>query len=401
MTGSYRITVIHLPRPATMVVRPATVALLPGAEGQLWVNAADSTGARLTGQMRLAFASSDTTVAVVDAKGRVTARSAGSALVTTTLNGRSAETTVRVEPREEGAYRIDFLFVGALANEPALQAIAREAAARWERVIVGALPPQQVDHQAGMCAKGSPAISVTTTGMLVVVTTDSLPPGVVGYGGPCFFRPATGGDWRALGFPAVGVITLDSGRVRSYLGTNPTLARDLITHEIGHALGVGTRWQPFGSSGESMRVGPESDYRFIGEHTMAASTDLGFTAPGELVPVENQGGGGTAGAHWRRSVYGPEVMNGWLSYGGQPLTAVTAGLLRDIGYEVRMVGADVATAAELNPGVFGPLLPLLTSGSGVSARRAGGEQVELEELPYDGPVFILGRDGRPRPLGSH
>lgn len=400
VSGSYRVAVLDLVRPSTVVLRPATVVLLPGAEGRVWVNAADSAGRPLP-SARMVFSSSDASVATVSADGVVRARAPGSALVTATVNGRSATTTVRVDASEAGAFTIGFIFQGELANDPTMQALAREAAARWERVIVGALPAQVMDYPAGTCSRNAPAMNLTTTGLVVLLVTDSLGGSTLGTGGPCVFRP----DAAGYGAPAAGVVTLDSARVRRYLAEGQQrILENLIAHEIGHVLGVGTTWRRHGQpwSATGMRVGPETDYRFIGETAMAASADLGFTAPGETVPLEDTGGPGTRGAHLRASVYGRELMNGWASSAGQPLTAVTAGLLRDLGYVVQLAGADLATPPELNPSVFGPLLPPTgATTAGINVHRAREERVELRERPYDGPIYVIGRDGRLLPLRPH
>ncbi len=397
--GSYLVSVVHFPRPASMVVRPATVALLPESVGRLWVNAADSSGGRFTGG-RLAFASSDTSVAIVSADGTVTGRAPGSALVTTTLNGTTATTTVRVEASEAGKYVIDLIFDGPFADDPVFREVAREAAARWERIIVDDFESHTVSMNAGQCFAQAPAFSVTTTGLVVLVLTDSLGGGIAGYGGPCVLRQRPG-DWSISGAPAVGVIQLDSTLVRSYLTSNRTILRDLVTHEIGHVIGIGTRWSPLGQSYDvgNLRLGPETDWRFTGESAGAASANLGYTVPGEYVPLEIRGGAGTAGAHLRSGPYVREVMGGWLTHGGARLTTVTAGMLRDLGYTVQLAGAEVVTVAEVDPVSVGPRIPPGASGmAGVNARlQVGSERrVELRERPWDGPTWVIGRDGKLR-----
>jgi hypothetical protein len=53
------------------------------------------------------------------------------------------------------------------------------------------------------------------------------------------------------------------------------------------------------------------------------------------VPVENTGGAGTRDGHWRESVFGSELMTGFYDSGvANPLSAVSAASLRDLGYVV-------------------------------------------------------------------
>jgi hypothetical protein len=70
---------------------------------------------------------------------------------------------------------------------------------------------------------------------------------------------------------------------------------------------------------------------------------FGAIAPAEtkslLVPLENLGGPGTRFAHWRESVFETELMAGFADP-VSPLSAVTVGTMRDLGYVVNDVPAD-------------------------------------------------------------
>ncbi|MEY9156351.1 leishmanolysin [Bradyrhizobium japonicum] len=41
------------------------------------------------------------------------------------------------------------------------------------------------------------------------------------------------------------------------------------------------------------------------------------------VPVENTGGEGTVDSHWRDTVFGAELMTGFVNQGGNPMSRVT------------------------------------------------------------------------------
>jgi len=49
---------------------------------------------------------------------------------------------------------------------------------------------------------------------------------------------------------------------------------------------------------------------------------------------------GTADAHWRESIFGPELMTGFVNHGAMPLSAITVGSLADLGYTVNPLAAD-------------------------------------------------------------
>ena len=64
------------------------------------------------------------------------------------------------------------------------------------------------------------------------------------------------------------------------------------------------------------------------------------TYGGNPVPVENTGGTGTANSHWRTAVMGRELMQGFAVNTTQPLSRITVGSLKDLGYTVNLAGAD-------------------------------------------------------------
>lgn len=66
------------------------------------------------------------------------------------------------------------------------------------------------------------------------------------------------------------------------------------------------------------------------------------------IPVELDGGSGTACSHWDEVCLRGEMMSGWLS-GGMELSRMTVGGLEDIGYEVNYAGADEFGVDKLDP----------------------------------------------------
>ncbi|MGH7536194.1 MAG: leishmanolysin-related zinc metalloendopeptidase [Gemmatimonadales bacterium] len=78
----------------------------------------------------------------------------------------------------------------------------------------------------------------------------------------------------------------------------------------------------------------------------------GAAYPNAKVPVEDQGGPGTADAHWRKSVFDNEIMTGWLNQGVNPLSAMSIASMADAGYTVALSAADAfsITTALREPG---------------------------------------------------
>lgn len=92
--GSATLTVIVVPV-ASVTVAPATSTIAVGATVQLSATAQDAGGNTLAGRLAT-WASSNTSVATVDANGLVTAVSSGSASVTVTIEGKSATSAITV-----------------------------------------------------------------------------------------------------------------------------------------------------------------------------------------------------------------------------------------------------------------------------------------------------------------
>src|SRR5690606_22430584 len=109
---------------------------------------------------------------------------------------------------------------------------------------------------------------------------------VLGQAGP---RYARGVD----GLPLSGIMYFDVDDL-AFLD-ELELFEDVIVHEMGHVLGIGTLW----NYGRTLNQGPVSDPYFAGK---MANTFWNAEGGTDMLPIENMGGPGTAGGHWRESV---------------------------------------------------------------------------------------------------
>lgn len=342
-----------LPMPAVSIsLAPTSLALDVGRTATLTVSARDRDG-RATTATGVTFTSSAPAIATVaPATGVVTAVAAGSATITATVGTLRATTTVAVtQPpivvppppsgTSSGPYTIDVRFVGTASAD--LQAIARQAAARWAQIVVAALPAHRVDISAGACDIGTPAVHETVQNLLVLVQIDAIDgvDGTVAWAGPCVLRNSAAGP--GTGLPSVGAITLDSVDLRRMLSRGQsTLVQDVVTHEMGHILGIGTLWDPSWNPARALVprwADATADLYYMGGAAIQASAALGFTLAGAPVPVENDGDTGTRGSHWRESTFRSELMTGYLN-SRNPLSTITVGALRDLGYVVNDARAD-------------------------------------------------------------
>lgn len=205
------------------------------------------------------------------------------------------------------------------------------AAARWSQVITGDLP--DVTYQGR-----------TIDDLEITATAPAIdgPGGILGQAGPRAFR--TG----ASGLPYLGAMEFDSADV-ARMERDGTFA-GVILHEMGHVLGIGTLWQ---SRNLVQGIGSTNPV-YVGAKAVAEYNTI-FGVSGTSVPVENTGGQGTAGAHWRESVLNTELMTGWAERAGvaMPLSRITVGALEDLGYTVNYAAADSYTKpAAVAPAVF-------------------------------------------------
>jgi hypothetical protein len=227
-------------------------------------------------------------------------------------------------------YDIEVRFVGDGGTDRQRQAFAT-AAARWRSVIIGDLGTLAINAPAGECASWLPAIKENVNDLLIFVRLTNIdgPGKVLGQASPCYVNSATR-------LPAVGFFELDTDDLASMLSRG-TLD-DAVLHEMGHILGIGTMW----SYQRTLLTGRGTDdpyFTGVSARTQFAGIG-GITYAGTPVPVENTGGAGTRDAHWRRTVFTNELMQGYSQPGGMPLSRVTVASLADLGYNVSFSGSD-------------------------------------------------------------
>lgn len=249
------------------------------------------------------------------------------------------------------------------------------AAARWESVITGDIAAQPLNFTAGSCNSPS-AINETVDDVIIVVRLEPIDGvgQVLGSAGPCAVR--AGPSF----IPAAGSMRFDTADLAN-LEANGNFG-NVILHEMGHVLGIGTIWSNKGFLQlPSPTSGTGLDTHFSGPLAIAAFNGLSATpyTLGNKVPVENnQGGAGTRNSHWRESVLQNELMTGFLNAGSNPLSALTIAQMQDLGYAVNMGVADAITLA----------FSLRAEGD------TGPEPIELKDDIRRGPIYIVDRLGR-------
>jgi hypothetical protein len=255
--------------------------------------------------------------------------------------------TALAEAAPPGAFQLEIRYGPGLPPSTAQRSAFDAAAARWSRVILAGGAPYPIQEVLQGCGdiRGE---TVAGLAVMVVLAPMDGPGGKLGAAGPCILRDA------GL-LPAQGYVQLDDADLAA-LEARGQLA-DVILHEIGHALGFGTLWEP-----ESLLDSTNaSDPVFTGAASRAAlyglAGALGFS--GTPVPVEATGSPGTALHHWREATFEAELMTGWIDAGANPMSALTIAQFRDLGYLVDdALGESYSFAAQLQAAGSAPL-PLL------------------------------------------
>jgi len=249
-------------------------------------------------------------------------------------------------------FTIEVRFLGGLTETQ--KSAFRLAADRWSKVIVGDLPSVQVEGEVVddvlILAQGANIDGVGN---------------ILGQAGPSFLRPANAGPAAFL--PAKGEMTFDSSDLAD-MEANGTL-NDVITHEMGHVLGIGTVW----THKNFLRGAGRANPTFTGPQAMQEYGNLvgGGVGP-RRVPVENHGGTGTRDSHWREGVFGNELMTGFVGDAPNPLSRLTIASLSDLGYQVDFSAAE----AYALPGPH-----LLAEAGAVMAHDTGSTRIVLPRIP--------------------
>lgn len=253
----------------------------------------------------------------------------------------------RLESRSPG-FDIELQFVGSVPDQ--LQDEVRAERDRWERAITGNLREVTVNDSLDIGVCLGDGIEIVRTepfdDLLVLVrqiAIDSVG-SVLAQAGPCGIRESPS-DASLPPLPFVSVLELDSADVEGLRSSGRL--DDVILHEFGHALGFsGFMWEHQGGQGDDQGPhqlvgGTGADPRFVGPFAVERYRAAGGTGVG--VPIETTGGSGTAGSHWRESVFDDEVMTGFVNFGPNPLSAVSIASFADMSYAVDLGEADPFT----------------------------------------------------------
>lgn len=282
--------------------------------------------------------------------------------------GEQVSTTLTLQVVANRTTQYDITVAPVVPIPASFVPIVDAAMDRLEAAITGDLTSRQLaTNTFGATACGGFGKLVNGTGVDDLIVLVNIAPidgngQILGFAGPCLIRSPGG-------HPIVGILTLDAVDLGFLSATNQIA---LVTHETSHVIGFGSLWDesPFELIG-----GTDNDPRFTGTNARAQWQALGGAGD---VPVEEDGGAGTAGSHWNEETFGRELMTGFSNTNVfQPMSRMTIASFADLGYTVNLNAADGFSLA--------PQPPL----QGSAAATIAGYDVVLDEI-----VGALTEDGR-------
>ena len=282
-------------------------------------------------------------------------------------------------------YDIEIVYIdsGTQSQEDAFTA----AATRWSQIIVADVQDRDFSSNslpADACINGQPLLDRNVDDVVIYVYIGYIDGqgGTLGSAGPCVIR---GGSNHT----SVGVMRFDDADLVQVEARGQL--EGLILHEMGHVLGIGTRWD-----NADLLINPSlpdntgADTHFVGRNTIIAFDNVGGGAytTGSVVPVENQAGPGSGDAHWRESVFNTELMTPFFDRDvPNPLSEVTIASLKDLGYGVDLTQGD---------NYFLP--PISASQQAAPSASAGQGALDLGDDIWDENLYVVGKDGQIRKI---
>jgi hypothetical protein len=129
--------------------------------------------------------------------------------------------------------------------------------------------------------------------------------------------------------PVTGAATINSNQFSTF-NNDSNYLRDVMIHEFGHVLGIGTLWEERGRNFVRRADGTYNSNTYAGW----AYGELNGTFTQTAIPLTTGVVAGSDYSHWREQVFADEIMTHAIGSGGSPLSQMSIASLRDIGWNV-------------------------------------------------------------------
>lgn len=238
-----------------------------------------------------------------------------------------------------GSFDLQFNFVGGGFTAAMTQAFV-DAEAFWESEIAGYRDAQ--------------------TGGITALVIDASLPNIDGVGG---ILGQAGANAALFGTnfvtPTAGVMQFDLADAANLVAGGTF--DDVVMHEMAHVMGFsGFFWTQNGATD-----GSGTDVTYTGARGLAEYQNE-FSAGATFIPVEDNGGPGTAFSHWDEDLFmahlvntgnsaNPELMTGFLDNAVSTVSKTTLASFEDLGYALAPVPVPPSVALMLG-GVAGLVL---------------------------------------------
>lgn len=279
---------------------------------------------------------------------------AGAQALTATAASITTAFSATASAAPASQFAIEIRYLGT-PPDAGIQAAFAAAANRWAQVIVGDLPnstanlPQVTVNFGGSVGilTCSPALSgapAQIDDMVIFADIRAIDGAgaILGGATPAISRTA---DNTTI----TGCMIFDLADVTAMQSSG--ILGDVILHEMGHVIGIGSNWPAQNLVVGNCPTGSLKPY-FLG-----ASARQGFRGAltavftDSIVPVEGSVNGqgvtpspcpadGTRDAHWAEWALDSELMTGYVGMPPNPLSAITAASVRDLGYVVNDAASD-------------------------------------------------------------
>jgi hypothetical protein len=236
----------------------------------------------------------------------------------------------KVIPPPSGAFNGQIEVRYASDITPEVQSAVTLAVAKWARALSKNMGDFPLNSAANHCFVGEPQLSETHHNLLLFVSLFEID----GHNGQLAYTQICSLSDRDT-LPILSHIRLDRADLDSMVARG--VLDDVLMHEMGHALGfVPTSYMP-----KALAIGGTDDPTFVGTVAQSEFAKHGAWYVGARVPLENSAGSGPRDPHWRFTVFGDELMVPVVGPGFKsPLSSITLGLFRDLGYTVDFSQAD-------------------------------------------------------------
>lgn len=156
---------------------------------------------------------------------------------------------------------------------------------------------------------------------------------------------AANGKW----LPITGDVRINTSYAQTY-NSNPNYLRDIVVHEFGHVIGIGSLWEKNGNALVDRATNTYKANTYAGK----AYAELLNSSTPQPIPVEPRVFG-----HWDENKFGNELLTPFAEREGtkMPLSQVTLASLRDMGWNVNYGAAAPFSLAEAQSQSLLPVNP--------------------------------------------